>query len=245
MHCQWTEEGGRDEGEGRRRRKNEIVAERCRHEEEKHFNSRCLLFNACSISLCNSVLVSRCEWKWKEWEGSGNQSRPVSPGSAIFFVSSCCYRWFRGELSVVASRWTSEVMKRTFKVQLQKIKKQDSHHWTLSVLLVSVCSCSLPLCTQARSSYLHTNLSGSVGAYRPFGIFSGFPLLCQRSSAVNRTKLTRSKTCSGYTHSLHFKEAFLPLSIQPDSWSLTWWTPMYLFSSLYILTYCIRWVFDL
>lgn len=123
MRCQWTEEGGRDEGEGRRRRKNEIVAERCRHEEEKHFNSRCLLFNARSISLCNSVLVSRCEWKWKEWDVSGNQPRPVSLGSAIFCVSSCCYRWFCGELSVAASRWTSEVMQRTFKVWLQKKKK--------------------------------------------------------------------------------------------------------------------------
>lgn len=247
MRCQWTEEGGRDEGEGRRRRKNEIVAERCRHEEEKHFNSRCLLFNARSISLCNSVLVSRCEWKWKEWDVSGNQPRPVSLGSAIFCVSSCCYRWFCGELSVAASRWTSEVMQRTFKVWLQKKKKNrtlSTEHFH-SVLLVPVCSCSLPFCTRAHSPYLHTNLSGSIGAYRPFGIFSGFPLLCQCSSAVSRTKLTRSKKCSGYTHSLHFKEAFLLPSIQSDSWSMTWWTPMYLFCSLYILTYCIRLVFDL
>ena len=135
--------GGRDEGEGRRR-KNEIVAERCRHEEEKHFNSRCLSFNACSVSLCNSVLVSRCEWEWKKWEG--NQSRPVSLGSAMFFVSSCCYRWFHRELCVVALRWTSEVMKRTFKVWLQKKKeqkkkkkKQDSHHWTLSFCPPRLC----------------------------------------------------------------------------------------------------------
>ena len=135
----------------------------------------------------------------------------------------------------------------TKKKKEQKKKKNrtlTTEHFH-SVLLVSVCSCSLPLSTQAHSPYLHSNLSGSIGAYRPFGIFSGFPLLCQCSSAVNRIKLTRSKKCSGYTHSLHFKEAFLLLSTQSDSWSMTWWTHMYLFCSLYILTYCILLVFDL
>ena len=143
--------GGRDEGEGRRR-KNEIVAERCRHEEEKHFNSRCLSFNACSVSLCNSVLVSRCEWEWKKWEG--NQSRPVSLGSAMFFVSSCCYRCFHRELCVVALRWTSEVMKRTFKVWLQKKKNKKKKKKTglspLNNFILSSSSLFVPaLCLSA------------------------------------------------------------------------------------------------
>lgn len=194
-------------------------------------------------TVCLLVGVSESGRSGMEAEISHDPSLSVLQYSVFLLVvivdsAGNCLSQPRGE----PPRSCSVPLKCDYKKKKNRTLSTEHFH---SVLLVPVCSCSLPFCTRAHSPYLHTNLSGSIGAYRPFGIFSGFPLLCQCSSAVSRTKLTRSKKCSGYTHSLHFKEAFLLLSIQSDSWSMTWWTPMYLFCSLYILTYCIRLVFDL